>query len=143
MLLGDPLVEVLALKLGKLASEQSGIALNIPPMAQNFGGPEVNHRPHLTEMAVLRMGGGKFAASADGLAQLSKPATRPIGNSAERPYKEKPRCGRGLRLTVRHLKSPVSPSNPIHSADACGKDYEGSGTEIVNASPAARLRARL
>jgi hypothetical protein len=63
MLLGDPFVQVLALKLGKLASEQSGIALNIPPMAQNFGGPEVNHRPHLTEMAVLRMGGGKFAAS--------------------------------------------------------------------------------
>jgi hypothetical protein len=49
MLLGDPFVQVLALKLGKLASEQSGIALNIPPMAQNFGGPEVNHRPHLTE----------------------------------------------------------------------------------------------
>jgi hypothetical protein len=58
---------------------------------------------------------------------------------AERPYKEKPRCGRGLRLTVRHLKSPVSPSNPIHNADDCGKDYEGSGTEIVNASPAAVL----
>jgi hypothetical protein len=63
----------------------------------------------------------------------------PIGNSAERPYKEKPRCGRGLRLTMRHLKSPVSPSNPIHNADDCGKDYEGSGTEIVNASPAAVL----
>jgi hypothetical protein len=42
MLLRDPLVQVLALKLSKLASEQSGIALNIPPMAQNFGGPEVN-----------------------------------------------------------------------------------------------------
>jgi hypothetical protein len=40
---------------------------------------------------------------------------------------------------VRHLKSPVSPSNAIHNADDCGKDYEGSGTEIVNASPAARL----
>jgi len=51
MLLRDPLVQVLAFKLGKLASEQSGIALNIPPMAQNFGGPEVNHRRHLTEMA--------------------------------------------------------------------------------------------
>src|SRR4029453_11655008 len=51
MLLGDPFGEVLALKLGKLASEQPGIALNIPPMAQNFGGPEVNHRRHLTEMA--------------------------------------------------------------------------------------------
>jgi hypothetical protein len=38
---------------------------------------------------------------------------------------------------VRHLKSPVSPSNPIHIADDCGKDYEGSGTEIVDASPAA------
>src|SRR6266540_6090926 len=99
MLLGDPFVQVLALKLGKLASEQFGIALNIPPMAQNFGGSEGNHRPHLTEMAVLRMGGGEFAASADGTAQLSKPATRPIGNSAERPYK-KPRCGRGLRLTA-------------------------------------------
>jgi hypothetical protein len=43
MLLCDPLVQVLALKLGKLASEQSGIALNIPPMAQNFGGPEYHH----------------------------------------------------------------------------------------------------
>jgi hypothetical protein len=63
----------------------------------------------------------------------------PIGNSAERPYKEKPRCGRGLRLTMRHLKSPVLPSNPIHNADDCRKDYEGSGTEIVNASPAAVL----
>jgi hypothetical protein len=59
------------------------------------------------------------------------------------PCKEKPRCGRGLRLTVRHLKSPVSPSNPIHNADDCGKNaddcgknYEGSGTEIVNASSA-------
>jgi len=51
MLLRDPLVQVLALKLSKFASEQSGIALNIPPMAQNFGGPEVNHRRHLTEMA--------------------------------------------------------------------------------------------
>jgi hypothetical protein len=40
---------------------------------------------------------------------------------------------------MRHLKSPVSPSNPIHNADDCGKDYEGSGTEIVNASPAAVL----
>jgi hypothetical protein len=37
---------------------------------------------------------------------------------------------------VRHLKSPVSPSNPIHNADDCGKDYEGSGTEITNASRA-------
>jgi hypothetical protein len=37
---------------------------------------------------------------------------------------------------VRHLKSPVSPSNPIHNADDCGKDYEGFGTEIANASPA-------
>jgi hypothetical protein len=51
MLLRDPLLQVLALKLGKLASEQSGIALNIPPMAQNFGSPEVNRRRHLTEMA--------------------------------------------------------------------------------------------
>jgi hypothetical protein len=79
MLLGDPFVQVLALKLGKLASEQSGIALNIPPMAQNFGGAEVNHRPHLTEMAVLRMGGGEFAASADGLAPIKQ-----AGNAANR-----------------------------------------------------------
>src|SRR2546430_15029087 len=46
-----------------------------------------------------------------------------------------------LRLRMRHLKSPVSPSNPIHNADDCGKDYEGSGTEIVNASPAAALNS--
>jgi hypothetical protein len=51
VLLRDPLVQVLALKLSKLADDQSGIPLNIPPMAQNFGGPEVNHRRHLTEMA--------------------------------------------------------------------------------------------
>ena len=89
---------------------------------------------------MLRMGSGEFAARPDSTDQLRvRPATRPIGNSAERPYKEKPRCGRGLRLTVRHLKSPVSPSNPIHNADDCGKDYEGSGTEIVNASPAGDL----
>jgi hypothetical protein len=44
---------------------------------------------------------------------------------------------------VRHLKSPVSPSNPIHNADECGKDYEGHGTEIVNASPAAVKKAPL
>jgi hypothetical protein len=42
---------------------------------------------------------------------------------------------------VRHLKSPVSPSNSIHNADDCGKYYEGSGTEIVNASPAAVLNS--
>jgi hypothetical protein len=48
-----------------------------------------------------------------------------------------------LRFTVRHLKSPVSPSNPIHNADDCGKDYEGSGTEIVNASPAAVLNSMM
>jgi hypothetical protein len=67
MLLRDPLVQVLALKLGKVASEQSGIALNIPPMAQNFGGPEVNHRRHLTEMAhnCPSDGSGEFAASAE------------------------------------------------------------------------------
>jgi hypothetical protein len=68
-----------------------------------------------------------------------RPATRQSGIMPSAPTKEKPRCGRGLRLTVRHLKSPVSPSNPIHNADDCGKDYEGSGTEIVNASPAGIL----
>src|SRR5262249_46654790 len=44
-----PLVQVLALKLGKLRSEQRDAALNIPPMAQNFRGPEIYHR-HLVEM---------------------------------------------------------------------------------------------
>ena len=42
-------MQVLALKLGKLRSEQRDTALNIPPMAQNFRGPEINHR-HLVEM---------------------------------------------------------------------------------------------
>jgi hypothetical protein len=100
MFLRDPLVQVLALKVGKLASEQSGIALNIPPVAQNFGGPEVNHRRHLTEMAhnCPSDGSGEFAASADSAAQLRvRPATRPIGNIAERPYKETPVAG-GLKV---------------------------------------------
>jgi hypothetical protein len=139
----DPLAQVLTLKIGKLASEKSGIALNIPPVAQNFGGPEVNHRRHRTEMAhtVLRMGIGEFAASADSTAQLRvRPATRPIGNIAQRPYKEKPRCGRGLRFTVRHLKSPVSPSNPIHNADDCGKDC--SGTKKAPTEPGLQLSIR-
>jgi hypothetical protein len=66
MLLRDPLVQVLALKFGKLASEQPGIALNIPPVAKNFGGPEVNHRRDSRRWPtiVLRMGSGEFAASA-------------------------------------------------------------------------------
>src|SRR6266498_3971814 len=76
MLLGDPFVQVLALKLGKLASEQFGIALNILPMAQNFGSPEVNHRRHLTEMAHNCPSDGEWRV--------------PIGNSAERPYKKTP-----------------------------------------------------
>jgi hypothetical protein len=42
-------VQVLALKLGKLRREQCDTALNISPMAQNFRGPEINHR-HLVEM---------------------------------------------------------------------------------------------
>jgi len=41
-------VQVLALKLGKLRSEQRDTALNIPKMAQNFRSPEINHR-HLVE----------------------------------------------------------------------------------------------
>jgi hypothetical protein len=141
MFLRDPLVQVLALKLGKLASEQSGIALNIPPMAQNFGGPEVNHRRHLMEMAHNCPSDGEWRVRcyADSPIKGHAGNAAQSGNSVERPYKEKPRCGRGLRLTVRYLKSPVSPSNPIHNADDCGKDYEGSGTEIVNASPAAVL----
>jgi hypothetical protein len=58
------------------------------------------------------MGSDEFAASADSTAQLRvKRPTRPIGNSAERP------------------------------ADDRDKDYEGSGTEIVNASPAAVLNS--
>jgi hypothetical protein len=65
VLLREPLVQVLAFKLGKLASEQSSIALNIPPMAQNFGSPEVNHRRNLTEMAhnCPSDGGGEFAGA--------------------------------------------------------------------------------
>jgi hypothetical protein len=47
----------------------------------------------------------------------------------------------GLEVDGETLKSPVSPSNPIHNADDCGKDYEGSGTEIVNASLMAVLNS--
>jgi hypothetical protein len=72
MFLRDPLVQVLALKLGKLASEQSGIALNIPPVTQNFAGLKsiivVTSRRWPT--IVLRMGSGEFAASADSTARL-------------------------------------------------------------------------
>src|SRR5262249_51033085 len=35
----NPLLQVLALKLGKLRREQCDTALNISPMAQNFRGP--------------------------------------------------------------------------------------------------------
>jgi hypothetical protein len=100
MLLGDPLVEVLALKLGKLASEQSGIALNIPPMAQNFGGPEVNHRRHLTEMAtiVLRMGSGEFAASADSTAQLRVKRKRGQSGIVRAPLQRKTPLRAGLEV---------------------------------------------
>src|SRR6266576_2481615 len=72
MLLRDPLVQVLALKLGKLASEQSGIALNIPPwpriLAVRKSTIVVTSRRWPT--IVLRMGSGEFATSADSTAQL-------------------------------------------------------------------------
>jgi len=72
MLLRDPLVQVLALKLGKLASEQSGIALNIPPwpriLAVRKSTIVVTSRRWPT--IVLRMGSGEFATSADSTAQF-------------------------------------------------------------------------
>jgi hypothetical protein len=50
LLFRNALVQVLALKVRQFRSEQPGIALDIPLMAQNFRSPEVSHRRHLLEM---------------------------------------------------------------------------------------------
>ena len=46
LLFRDPFVEVLSLKIGEVRCKQAGIPLNISSMAQDFGGPQVNHRRH-------------------------------------------------------------------------------------------------
>src|SRR5215510_15121432 len=65
--LGNSSVQVLALNLGELRSEQPAIALNISPMAQNFGGIQVSHHRHLVEMVnhCPSGWGGEFAADRD------------------------------------------------------------------------------
>jgi hypothetical protein len=95
MFLRDPLVQVLALKLGKLASEQSGIALNIPPVTQNFAGLKsiivVTSRRWPT--IVLRMGSGEFAAMQIAPLRVT-PATRPNrGIVSSGPTKKNPVAG--------------------------------------------------
>jgi hypothetical protein len=71
LLLRNALVQVLALKLCKLCGEQPCIALNIPPMAQNFSGTEVSHRRHLVEMVKRCPSGwgGEFAANRNSAAE--------------------------------------------------------------------------
>jgi hypothetical protein len=45
-----------------------------------------------------------------------------------------------LEIQTRELaETRKALAEALHNADDCGKDYEGSGTEIVNASPAAVL----
>jgi ABC transporter substrate binding protein len=62
--------------------------------------------------------GGEFAASADSTAQLRvRPATRPIGNSAERPYKEKPRCGGAFAASGKGVDAILMLSSAVIGAN--------------------------
>jgi hypothetical protein len=80
-------VKVLALKFSELRSEQLAIALNIPPMAQNFGGTEVSHHRHLVEMVnhCPSGWGGEFAATEIARSSLDRHPARPVVDDAGRP----------------------------------------------------------
>jgi hypothetical protein len=77
LFLGNSPVQVLALKLGELRSEQPAITLNIPPMAQNFGGTEVSHHAVTLENSVAPSGSPVENRPANAIARIPTARTDP------------------------------------------------------------------
>jgi len=123
----NPLVQILALKLGKLRSEQRDTALNVPPMAQNFRGPEINHG-HSSRWS-------RLCADQQRRGGAAHPATRlmDLGRGLD-PYTTRSSIAvSGSRTLVPDLNrainngAPLNVKSPTLKRRECRRQAEGAG----------------